>query len=346
MNKLKDRVDYQERLNRVIAFIHDHLDEEIDLNRLADVACLSPYHWHRIYHAMNGETITATVRRLRLHRAAGFLANTAMADRGDRGEVRLRQCRGVHAGVHRRLRHAAGAVSQGGRAREISGADARRRRRRLRGDDQDRARRDCALAAIDHKGSYMEIGRAFEPLYGWFAARGLLAPATRSIGIYYDDPFSVAEAELRSRAGLVVATRLPVRAAAGETDVRGGRHAVLRHKGPYATMRSAYQWFYGAWLTQSGEEVADAPVFEEYLNNPRDTAPADLLTDIYLPLKRDEHHHAENLDRKIQRAAAAPGETGADRHRRHEEGRDHAGADAEDRRRLHRAKFRAGRAWT
>ena len=70
-----------------------------------------------------------------------------------------------------------------------------------------------------------------------------------------------------------------------ETTIGGGRHAVLRHKGPYATMRSAYQWFYGAWLAQSGEEVEDAPVFEEYLNNPRDTEPQDLLTDIYLPLK-------------------------------------------------------------
>ena len=42
MTKLKDRIDYQERLNRVIVFIHDHLDEPIDLNRLAEIACLSP----------------------------------------------------------------------------------------------------------------------------------------------------------------------------------------------------------------------------------------------------------------------------------------------------------------
>ena len=76
MSNVKERIDYQERLSRVVAFMHDHLEEEIDLNRLADVACLSPYHWHRIYHAMNGETIASTVRRLRLHRAAGFLANT------------------------------------------------------------------------------------------------------------------------------------------------------------------------------------------------------------------------------------------------------------------------------
>lgn len=47
----------------------------------------------------------------------------------------------------------------------------------------------------------------------------------------------------------------------------------------------AYQWFYGTWLAQFGEEVEDGPAFEEYMNNPRQVAPQDLLTDIYLPLK-------------------------------------------------------------
>lgn len=67
--------DYQQRLGRVIAYVHDHLDEPLDLNRLAEVAHLSPHHWHRVCHALHGETIAATVRRLRLHRATGDLAN-------------------------------------------------------------------------------------------------------------------------------------------------------------------------------------------------------------------------------------------------------------------------------
>lgn len=57
--------EYGERMDRVTAYVFDHLDDALDLNRLAEVACLSPYHWHRIYHAMRGETIAATVRRLR-----------------------------------------------------------------------------------------------------------------------------------------------------------------------------------------------------------------------------------------------------------------------------------------
>lgn len=65
-------------VSRVTEYIYDHLDEDIDLEKLAAIACLSPYHWHRVYHAMNGETLAATVRRLRLHRAAGYLAHTSL----------------------------------------------------------------------------------------------------------------------------------------------------------------------------------------------------------------------------------------------------------------------------
>src|ERR1700730_8350159 len=79
MIRSRTHLSYEARLNRVVDHVHDHLEEEIDLNRLAEGACLSPYHWHRIYTAMRGETISATIRRLRLLRAADRLANSATA---------------------------------------------------------------------------------------------------------------------------------------------------------------------------------------------------------------------------------------------------------------------------
>ena len=64
----------------------------------------------------------------------------------------------------------------------------------------------------------------------------------------------------------------------------GGLYARLRYKGPYADMKDAYRWLYNTWLPHSGYEAADAPCFEDYLNNPRDVPPTELLTDIHLPL--------------------------------------------------------------
>ena len=84
MTKLKDRIDYQERVSRVVTFIHDHLDEEIDLNRLADVACLSPYHWHRIYHAMQRRDDRDHGAAPAVASGGGFSRQLGNADRGDR----------------------------------------------------------------------------------------------------------------------------------------------------------------------------------------------------------------------------------------------------------------------
>lgn len=73
MTKPDTLLDYGRRIARVVDHIAAHLDEALELERLAAVACFSPYHFHRIYRAMTGETAADTLRRLRLHRAAGDL---------------------------------------------------------------------------------------------------------------------------------------------------------------------------------------------------------------------------------------------------------------------------------
>uniref|UniRef100_UPI003566EA60 AraC family transcriptional regulator n=1 Tax=Hydrogenophaga sp. TaxID=1904254 RepID=UPI003566EA60 len=249
-------------------------------------AHLSPYHWHRVYHALHGETIAVTVRRLRLHRATGYLANSQLPveqvarrcgypnaqsfARAFRTAYGMSPLQYRQHGGHTVFRNtpSAQALAPGGYPVEL------REVPRLR------------LAGLDHKGSYMAIGKAFEGSFVQLAALDLVGPDSRWIAEYLDDPFAVPEKQLCSRAGLSVPADAVLAAPLVAFDVGGGPCAVLRHRGPYATMRAAYQWLYGHWLVNSGLEAGDAPVFEEYLNNPRDTAPADLLTDIFLPLAR------------------------------------------------------------
>jgi len=284
MNKIKNWTDYEEQLGWVIAYIHNHLDEELDLNQLAEVACLSPYHWHRIYYAIQGETIVATVKRLRLHTAAGYLAHTSMPieevarksgyknlqsfTRIFKSEYGMPPAQYRKEGSHTRFH-----IHDHNQEGDIDMYDVSIKTIPV-----------VQAASITHVGSYMQIGQAFETLYGWLAARNLIGPDTRSVGIYYDDPDSVPEQQLRSRAGIVVDKGFPLEAPLEPVEIAGGPYAVLRYQGPYADMKAAYQWLYGVWLAQSGKEPANAPAFEEYLNNPRNTSPSDLLTDIYLPL--------------------------------------------------------------
>ncbi len=112
----------------------------------------------------------------------------------------------------------------------------------------------------------------------WYEARGM-------VGVYYDDPSSVKPADLRSHAGVAVGNALPLPEGLEDVRLPGGKTAVLRFKGHYSGLPAAYDYLYGVWLPQSGEEAADSPSYEFYVNSPMDTVAEDLLTDISVPLK-------------------------------------------------------------
>ena len=57
------RTEYSRRINRVLDYIDDHLDEALDLDTLAEVANFSPFHFHRLFAAWMGETLGDYLRR-------------------------------------------------------------------------------------------------------------------------------------------------------------------------------------------------------------------------------------------------------------------------------------------
>jgi AraC family transcriptional regulator len=274
---------YASRLMRVSSYIHDHLDEELNLDVLADIACLSTHHWHRIYHAHFGETVAATVRRLRLQRAAADLAHTSMpimkvAGRaGYDSQASFTRAFSAAFGLPPAKYRDVGSHSVF-KAKTPQGVHAMY-------DVGITPVAPKTLIAVEHRGSYMAIGRSFDLLFTTLARRNLIRPDLGMVGVYLDDPMSVPEAELRSQACVVADESIAVEAPLFISHIKGGDHAVLKYKGPYGDMRAAYDWLYGQWLPSSGREAADAPVFEDYLNSPRDTPPTELRTDIYLPLK-------------------------------------------------------------
>lgn len=61
------------RIYRVMDYIDQHLDDELSLETLAEVANFSRFHFHRIFAAMVGETLNAFIQRVRLEKAAARL---------------------------------------------------------------------------------------------------------------------------------------------------------------------------------------------------------------------------------------------------------------------------------
>jgi AraC family transcriptional regulator len=282
MNKHSTMLDYSRRVEKVIAHIASRLDDALDLETLAGVAAFSPCHFHRIYRYVTGETAADTLRRLRLHRAAGELVEdtvpvAAVAKRAGYGSVAaFTRAFGAAYGI------APAAYRVQGRL--VAPAPTRSDEENAVYDVEIRKIKPVRLAAMRHSGSYMEIAPVFERLFAWGAGRGLVGPQTRSFGIYYDDPGTVALKDLRSDATFVIGDDVKVDGDVRAITLEGGRYAVIQHKGPYAELERAYRWLYREWLPQSGDDAADRPAFEEYVKGPKGLPPSEWLTEVCLPL--------------------------------------------------------------
>lgn len=264
--------DYAARIERVHDYLATHLDRDVDLEQLAGVACFSPFHFHRIYHALQGETVAESVRRMRLHRAAiELIEGTVPVAR-----IAARAGYGSQAAFTRAFRSAYGMPPAAYRAAS-SGA--------FQGIVTFRHSDPIAVIGRRHDGDYAEIGATFERLNTSAIGRGWIGSGTRYFGLYYDDPSATPAAALRADACLTGPPGVEADADQRPLTIAGGDYAVLLHVGPYAELERAYTWLYREWLPASGHEPADRPCVEEYLNNPRVVAPPDLRTEIWLPLQ-------------------------------------------------------------
>jgi AraC family transcriptional regulator len=73
IKKRSTRREYVARINRVLDFMQNNLHKKLDLYELAEVAAFSPFHFHRIFRGVVGESINDYVNRIRLERAANLL---------------------------------------------------------------------------------------------------------------------------------------------------------------------------------------------------------------------------------------------------------------------------------
>ncbi len=71
--------EYTRRIDRVIDYLRENLDRSTRLNDLAQVACFSAFHFHRVFGAVTGEALNSFTNRLRVEKAARLLRYSAQS---------------------------------------------------------------------------------------------------------------------------------------------------------------------------------------------------------------------------------------------------------------------------
>jgi AraC family transcriptional regulator len=144
--------------------------------------------------------------------------------------------------------------------------------------------RSRTLVGLAHSGDYTLLSDTYTRLFETLDARDLTDKTRQMVAIFYDNPAQVPVANLRSFAGVTAPKTVPADAPLLGITLPTGRHAVLRFTGDYAGLPAAYAYLYTEWLAKSGETLSSHPSYEVYLNSPRDTPAAELVTEICQPL--------------------------------------------------------------
>lgn len=274
---------------RTLVHIEAHLDEDLSTPALAVVAGLSASRFHRVFAAEVRQSPHAYVSRLRLERAAFYLATQEGTVRDIALAVGYPTPETFTRAFARRFsRSPSGYRATAGVLRR---APARRPGPELEAREPTLSAvravelRAQPVAFLRHLGPYEDVDTSlFDELATWSRGRsGITGPW---LGVGHDAPGITPDPLLRFDACLGVEAERHGRGRVAFQTLPGGWYAVATYTGPYAALPQAHRSVFEAALSFAGFHVAGLPLMECYLSS---TVRPDVYlntTQIRLPLAR------------------------------------------------------------
>lgn len=271
------------RVNRAIDHIVRHLDQRLRLEEVAAAAGFSPFHFHRVFLALLGETLHQFVKRLRLERA---LQQMSHAPKRSLTQVAL------DCGFSSSSDFSRSFKQHYGQSPKAFDLEAFRNSRRAEFDrmmsGQSGADRVVSLPAGENPDGFQVTLRdlpartvayirvldpyregvakaACERLLEWAIARGLADG--QWLGYMWEEPEIVELARCRYDVALVVDAFEPA-GEVGRFQFPPMRVAEVVIRGDITLESRAIDWLYKSWLPRSGYVPADQPAFEAWIGRP------------------------------------------------------------------------------
>jgi AraC family transcriptional regulator len=271
------------------------------------VAHFSPFHFHRIFRVLTGETLNNYVKRIRLQRAGSMLLgdpdrsvsevsalcgfnSTAVFCRAFKSHYGLStgDFRNHHLDQDRKNGQPERNNGQSPGGSTMYFSDDFLILNRNSNMEKNIAVKE--MPAMDliycrHTGPFDQIGGAYEKLFKWAGPRGLLRfPDTKTLTVYHDDPKVVDIEKLRQSACITVDEDARPEGEFGKMHLPGGKCVVGRFKVKPHQFGEAWDAVC-RWMADSGYQPSDGYPYEYYPEEHTDENPPTFTVDICVPVK-------------------------------------------------------------
>lgn len=311
MQRSKTQAEYVRRIRKALEFIERHLDGTIRLEDVAEASHFSPYHFHRIFHALVGETVNDYVHRKRMERAArrlvykqalpvtevamagGFssAANFARAVRSYFGvsPTGLRSPLDTENSKIGKLYRKYGKVfnpkdlySQLVTQSGIFDPD-KLEELLMKVKVEDLQEKRIAYLTAPKGYELDSIYATWDRMAQWAGARGIGHGREVRFAVCHDNPLITPEDRCRYDAAIVVGPQVPVASPCQEGAIPAGKYLIAYYKDVAEKISHFMTELCSHWFPSSGYEPDDFPPVFNYLNDARRDGFVEM--NVYIKLK-------------------------------------------------------------
>lgn len=294
---------YKNRINRVFQYIDENPDADLSLQAISDIACFSPFHFHRIFKAITGETTNEYVTRRRIEKAAGNLIHTQAGIT----EIAYKCGFSNISTFTRTFKKYYGLSPTGFRTQHPQKFSKIRQIDSKNGkaypgyekyiciinnlkkwiamhaniEVKDLPRMELAYVSVIGP---RQLAPAYQKLLRWATPKGLLSEQTRMITIYHDS-FKITEADkVRMSACMQLHKDVAVEGEIGRTSIEAGKCIVGHFTITMDEFEKSWTGLY-LWMNENGYKKADRNPFEIYYNNFNEHPERKAIVDFCIPVE-------------------------------------------------------------
>ena len=280
---------YVKQILNVLIYIESHIEDEITIEELAKIACYSPFHFYRIFHAIAGETVHKYVRRLRLEKAAGKLQYTSKPitdialdsnfDTSSAFTKAFKQCMGKSPRNYR--------LNYKLLYKEVNAMTKKINNLPMILPEKIETIPNINILFIRRCGNYATSSNsAWEAMLAFINENKLDHSKLRFFSVFHDDTEITNEDKLRFDACVQVPREIQESGEVARKIINGGKYAIFTHHGEHQYIENTFDRIFLKWFPNSKDNFDEnRPCFCEHFHLEFiDTAESKLTTKIYIPI--------------------------------------------------------------
>jgi AraC family transcriptional regulator len=299
----QNKVDYKVRISSVFQYIDRNLDANLSLDTIAEVACFSPFHFHRIFKIVTRETLNEFVTRRRIEKSVlallhsksgisdvahvyGFSDNAAYSKAFKKYYgISPTEFRNQNPNKFTKIRQLKSKIGQAypDLHQYVCIIDNLKKWITMNAKIDVKKISKLNYAYIPCIGS-KELPAAFQQLISWAIPNGLMTEKAKLMTIYHDSLKITEEDKARLSACFILDKFVSNDGHIGFSEIPSGNYIVGSFEILLDDFEKSWTGLY-VWMNENGYKRADRDSFEIYHNNFNEHPEKKAIVDFYIPIE-------------------------------------------------------------